>query len=384
MGKTQKPDIHRVDREYEQALESFRNNACLSEKNTQLCLEFINDLKIGWGSAKKIGDHRLLKYLRTLRILTIMFESLDNELSWSYVQKQHIKTLLLMFDHKDGWNEWAIHGARTILKRFVTWMRKEHRYPQDYPEGERLNALILLVKSPVEVDYSTPRPKKLKSIDEIPTEEEVNWLIQAWDYYREETSRAEVAARNKAIITILAEIGIRIGGLGSLQIRDVIFDNIGAKISVTDKTMQGEPVRLITSAPCLKEWLNLHPWKNNPEAPLWVVLLDHNHLGSPMCYEMFGKMLKQSRRLHNKHAKENDLPLITRRLHFHAFRYYAQTRDMLEGMPVSIQCAQRGWKPNSDRPQQYARVTTAQVDEWLVAHNRLLNTAEAESIGRQS
>lgn len=385
INERQKPDIHRVDKNYETTLEYFKR-AGISNENKQLCLEFVNDLKIGWGGGtKKVGKLRLIKYLQILRQLSEMLESLeqpDHSLAWSYIQKKHVKELLLMFDNHKGWDEWSVHSARTVLKRFVTWIRKEKGYPEGYPERDRLSAIMPLVKYPVEVDYSTPRPRKLKPINEIPTEQEVNWLIQAWDYYRGRTGRAEVAARNKAFIAVIAEVGIRVGGLGNRQIKDVLFDDLGAKIGITDKTMQGEPVRLMTSVPYLREWLDLHPWRNDPEAPLWPVVFNEvvDNNGKLMSYANLQRILIQTRRLHNERAKEEGLPLITRRLHFHAFRYYAQTRDMLEGMPVSVQCAQRGWKPDSDRPQMYARITTGAVDEWLIKHYRLARKT-ADTVG---
>ncbi len=169
-----------------------------------------------------------------------------------------------------------------------------------------------------------------------------------WDIFREESGKHVLAARNQAIMAIVAEVRMRIGGLGNRVIKDVMFDDLGARISVWDKTMRGEPVRLITSVPYLKEWLRLHPRKNEPDAPLWVSVMDEcSGPGHSMTYSNFMKILHRSRDLYNTYAEKNNLPQITRRLHYHAFRYYAQTRDMLDGMPVSVMCAQRGWKINS-------------------------------------
>jgi len=87
-----------------------------------------------------------------------------------------------------------------------------------------------------------------------------------------------------------------------------------------------------------------------------------------MNYAGMQKALKTAVITHNAYAESKGLPKITRRIHFHAFRYYAQTRDTLGGMPVGIMCKQRGWSPTSKQPQRYARISSAQVDEWLVAH----------------
>lgn len=66
--------------------------------------------------------------------------------------------------------------------------------------------------------------------------------------------------------------------------------------------------------------------------------------------------------------KKRSMPQIARRIHFHSFRNYAQTRDMIAGMPVSIQCAQREWKPDSSMPMRYARIATGHVDKWMLEH----------------
>src|SRR3990170_6417326 len=39
-----------------------------------------------------------------------------------------------------------------------------------------------------------------------------------------------------------------------------------------DKTMRGEPVRFVSSASYLRIWLDNHPFKNDPEAPVWIDL----------------------------------------------------------------------------------------------------------------
>jgi len=39
-----------------------------------------------------------------------------------------------------------------------------------------------------------------------------------------------------------------IGGIGSRQIKHVTFDELGAKVTMYDKTMRGEPVRFVSSS----------------------------------------------------------------------------------------------------------------------------------------
>ncbi len=373
-----KIDLHRIDAQYESAKESFRN-ASLSEVNKSLCLEYISDCELGWGNSQRIGKYRALKYFQTLRFLTGCLESLDPGLTWPFIELDHTKAILNITDHRE-WGEWQVHVHKISLRKFVTWLRLTKGYPKDYYDSGRLNASIRIFKRPPEVDFAISKPDTLKPFAEIPTEEEVDMLLRAWDeeirYHirRENFKELMTATRNKALISILADTGTRIGGIGGLRIGDIQFDNLGAKISVLDKTMRGEPVRLIFSVGALKDWLDLHPMKSNPAAPLWIAPETRKALN----YDGLKKILKLTRTLHNSYARERGLPEITKRLHFHAFRYHAQIRDVLEGMPISIQCSQRGWSPSSPMPQHYARISSGQADAWIARHYNLMTVTDED------
>ncbi|GIU71670.1 MAG: hypothetical protein KatS3mg003_1149 [Candidatus Nitrosocaldaceae archaeon] len=53
----------------------------------------------------------------------------------------------------------------------------------------------------------------------------------------------------------------------NIKLKDILFDRLGAKIIVRGKT--GERItRVVVYVSLLKEWLNIHPYKNNREAYL--------------------------------------------------------------------------------------------------------------------
>lgn len=346
----------------------------IPEVNKKLVIEFVESCMVGM-YGKKIGKDRAVRTLLSLKNLCAL---LPEGKIWHDMIKSDIKILLLKIDGHPGWGEWEKYVTLSTLRKFMLWLRSEYSYPENYPDREKLLNMLPLLKYAPEAEYNIIKPNKLKPVSEIPTAQEIQWMLAACDAFPH-FDRIE-GIRTKANIAILEEIGARIGGIGTRNIEDVTFDHLGALITIHDKTMQGEPVRLITSAPYLKAWLEVHPLKDNPKAPLWVNLRPSKRI--EMDYPGMNKALKKSVKVHNKLAEQKGLPKITRRIHFHAFRYYAQTRDMLEGMPVSIQCRQRGWSPTSKQPMRYARVTTQQADEWLAKHHGLGNLAEAESIGR--
>ena len=329
------------------------------EENKRLCMQFLEACQVGM-CGKKIGIKRGMKTIESLRDLC---ELLPPDKTWHEVTKADTTKILLKIQERPSWGDWSQYVLKGVLRKFITWLRNEYGYPQGYPDRERLMATLPLIKYPVEVRFSLDKPNKLKPIEEIPTKEEIQLLMNACD---SQTYGPE-GVRDKAIFAILEETGLRVGGVGTLYIKNINFDFLGGIITVHDKTMKGDPVRIITSVSHLKAWLEVHPDKSNPEAPLWVNLgQSHKHLA--MNYFGMRAMLKKAVRVHNELAEVRGLPKIARRFHFHGFRYFRQTTDMVSGMPLSIQCKRRGWSPTSRQPMMYARVTSDQVDKWLIEH----------------
>ncbi|RLE75061.1 MAG: hypothetical protein DRJ56_06350, partial [Thermoprotei archaeon] len=80
------------------------------------------------------------------------------------------------------------------------------------------------------------------------------------------------SSRDKAILAILAEVGLRIGELLSLRLRDVEALPDGTyRLRVRGKTGL-RTVVAIRSAPLLSRWLEEHPCPRDPDAPLWTTL----------------------------------------------------------------------------------------------------------------
>ena len=340
--------------------------------NKDLVTEFTDSCLLGLYGAK-IGKHRAIKVVGCLRDVCGM---LPENKTFLEVTKGDVKDILMKISENQAWGDWQRYTILSVFRKFMTYIRTEHGYPADYPERDKYINSLSVLGCALECKYKNPKCRKLKPVSEIPTAEEINYMLAACDSYEDKNE----SLRDKTIISMLAEVGMRIGGLGKLKIGDIFFDELGALVSITDKTMAGEPIRLIQSVPHLKRWMRIHPLRNDPDAPLWLnVRMCTERL--EMSYEGMRKALKKAVKTHNKLAASKKLPKITRRIHFHAFRYYAQTRDMLDGMPVSIQCLQRGWKPDSKQPMTYARVTTEQADQWLAARYGLAEKVEVINEG---
>jgi len=75
--------------------------------------------------------------------------------------------------------------------------------------------------------------------------------------------------RDKAMYGVCVEGALRAGELLDLKIRDVHKTSYGYDVTVSGKTGSSSfPVVLF--APLLTHWLNFHPFKNDPDSPLWL------------------------------------------------------------------------------------------------------------------
>ncbi len=94
--------------------------------------------------------------------------------------------------------------------------------------------------------------------EELLTEEEVMKLVEAYN-----------SPRDKAFVISLYESGARIGELVSLRIRDVSFEESYTRLMLNGKT-GSRRIIVVASTPYLQTWIQNHPLRKDPEAPLWV------------------------------------------------------------------------------------------------------------------
>jgi integrase/recombinase XerD len=172
-------------------------------------------------------------------------------------------------------------------------------------------------------------------------------------------------ARDRALFDVHYEAGTRPGEILSLKIKHVKFDDRGAVIHVDGKTGP-RPIRIITSVPNLAKWLEVHPFRENPEAPLWI-LMDEDNYGEQMTYSAAVAMLQ--RRLHK--AK------IKKRVNWKLFRHTAATRLSLH-LPESTMRLRHGWTKGSTMPSRYVHLNNSDVDDAILRMYGMQKETEKE------
>jgi len=267
-----KDEIYSYKRKIKNLLNRIKE-AKIDEESKQKILDFYRELVVrGYSKA------RIIKYLDTLeRIRRFLGKP------FTKAGKSDIVELLRKLEEKN-YSEWTKHDFKAILKFFYRWLRKTEEYPEE----------VRWIK--------TTKKRRTKLPEELLTPDEVMKLVDAADHIRD-----------KAFILVLYESGCRIGELLSLQLKHVQFDDYGAVLLVNGKTGQRR-VRIILSAPKLSQWVENHPLREDPNAPLWVTI-GTNSRNKVLNYGTAKTVLK-------KLAKK---ARIKRRIYPHLFRHSRAT-----------------------------------------------------------
>ncbi len=188
---------------------------------------------------------------------------------------------------------------------------------------------------------------ELKSIqngklpEELITPEEVKRMVQVSDNFK-----------NKALIVTLYESGCRKSEVLGLQIKHLTFDSYGGQILVRGKTGQRR-IRLLDSVPYLKDHLESHPHRDNPEAPLFL-----NHYSRT-----------------NKAVGRDALDLILdtavkragikKHIYCHLLRHSRLT-EMAKLLTEAELKIYAGWTPNSNMAKTYIHLSGQDVDRKIL------------------
>jgi integrase len=208
----------------------------------------------------------------------------------------------------------------------------DYRNKPDYPE------IISWLRTGVK---KKDQPRVQAS--DILTEQEIEKLIEVAEH-----------PRDKAFISLLYELGARISEIGNLRIKDISRDKYSYIIDISGKTGHRTP-RVIQSDPYLTTWLNMHPMRDDPDAPLWVTIGERQ--GGRMKYGSFRALLLRL----VKKAR------LKKRIHPHLFRHTRVTHLLRNKQINESQCkVYFGWQPSSTMLSEYSHLVSADVNDALL------------------
>ena len=311
-------EMHRPQKSIADAVRRVEEDTEVCARNKAIILDF-SKIRL----AKGIGRLRVVKCTYCLRYLAKWLGKPFDEAS-----KEDLLKLVGEIENK-GYSENSKYDFKVVLKLLYKWLKGNDEV------------------FPPEISWLKPKLRNSahKLPEELLTEDEVLRLAKAADN-----------PRDRAFVLILYESGCRIGELITLKMKNIQFDQYGAILRVTGKTGDRR-VRIISSAPALASWVQMHSRAEEPEAPLWPPLAtSHRYSDYPMDYRSaYALLLKLAERAG-----------VKKRIYPHLFRHSRATS--LAGKLTEAQMKEHfGWTQSSDMASVYVHLSGRDVDNALLA-----------------
>jgi len=327
-------DIHNMGRRLSNALNRLKNDGKIWPENKEKILEFVKHC-----SAQDLSIGRQLFYLQRLTIIASILRDKkfidtsreDVECVLSEVNKRRTRKGAPI-------NSWTKRGYKVAVKVFWRWMRRCGE-DEDPPEAAWIK---------IKVKETDVLPEDLLNKDEV-----LRML------------RVAEHLMHKAMVTTQNELAGRPLELLTMRIKDVEFDQYSAVVRVWGKK-KPRRVRLVLATPALRQWLEIHPRQQDPNAPLWICL-EGRHAGESLSYDRARKLLQS---LAEKAG-------VKKRVNPYKFRH--STITALAGeLTEAEMCEVFGWKQGSRMPRIYVHLSGRDVDDKILRIHGLINENEVE------
>lgn len=241
-------DAHNTSRSLELLLEKLENPASIPEKN--LKKHRIDYRLISENNRKALIEfHRdcFARGLSVSRITRLMYCMCKLSVwlgkDFDKADKEDIKSIMVRVEKSD-YSEWTKYSIKVAIRQFYKWLRKTEEFPEE----------VKWIKAKI-------KKNNQKLPEDMLSEDDVKRLIQVAD-----------TKLKKAFIATLYETGCRFGEIIFMRVKHIQFDQIEdqdiGRIFLSGKT-GGRRIIVVACVPYLKDWLNEHPEKDNPEAFIW-------------------------------------------------------------------------------------------------------------------
>lgn len=305
----------------------------ISKESKKTILKFIRTMKRG----KNITTGREITLLRLLRNQAEQMKDMFLDPG-----KTEIEDLVDAWDNSEL-KRGSVNLKKQVAKQFYRWLYEDE-----------------LEKEIPKYILKDVRQKQKRSEEQKPdtlTDEQIEKLIDACP-----------SSRDKCLITLLNDSGMRVGEALGIKIKDIQQEDYGMKIQVTGgKTGFRSVIVAGRSIIYLKRWLNDHPYANNLDSYLFVELYNgHNaKQGEPLKHYIVNSiMIRLEKRTGIK-------------VYAHMFRHSAASR--LAGIvPEAILERQFGWITGSKMSSVYVKTNDAMQENAILSGLGIKHTKTIE------
>jgi integrase/recombinase XerD len=178
--------------------------------------------------------------------------------------------------------------------------------------------------------------------------------------------------RDKAMIMVLYDAGLRISELANLKFKDVKLDEYGIRIIVRGgknggKSKEDREIRLTDSVPVLKQLINTHPFKEDKEKNLFICL--GSYYGKPVTSQGAYKIIEKTRIRAG----------IDKKIHPHAFRHTRLTELAKGGFREMELRLFAGWSKSSTMPEVYLHFNKEDLDNKILMKNKMKSDKQIQA-----
>ncbi len=318
-------EIHNYDKRLVTLAKHIKESE-LSDENKKLLMDFDRALLL----FERLGKPRRIKLVFTMFYLAKhYFHGSLRDLT-----AEEIKECIREAESKTK-SPWTAANYKVAIKKFMRWLAYGDAVGQTNEVPEIVKWMKLHVRK---------KERHQIQASDILTEKEAQQFISAAG-----------TARDRAFISLLYELGARIGEIGNLRIKDVSRDQYSYLIDLSGKTGHRTP-RIVMADPYLTEWINQHPFNSDPSAPLWT-MTDYHGGQKKM---MYGSLRALVLRLKEKAG-------IKKRIYPHLFRHSRVTHLLMKRQLNEAQAkVYFGWTPDSDMLSEYSHLMSRDVNETIL------------------
>jgi len=245
-------------------------------------------------------------------------------------------------------NKESTKADNKLLLRKVVQYAKQDSCAKSTPIPPEVNWISLTVKE--------KNPKVTP--ENLLTQEEITAIL-----------KAVTNKRDRAIIYVLFEAALRPSELLTMRVGSVLFKDEYCLIAANGKTgIKRMP--LVTSSKPLLQWLQEHPYRDDPQAPLWCSL-SVNHIGERLSYTHFCKIIKNLAQ--KAGVKRNVWPYLYRHTSLTAMaKVFTESR--LEQFA--------GWTYGSKMTRRYVHFSARDLEDAMLELHGLKMPSKAEGLAK--
>ncbi len=244
--------------------------------------------------------------------------------------KSAVDGLLFSLKHDHGLSEGTLRNYRKALRKF--FRHRDEEWADEIQIGSS--------------------PERNVDPNDLLTDDEIEALLDAASH-----------PRDKALVSLIADTGLRIGAIASLRLRDIDLTERAGTVSINEEAnVKGASgtVPLTWSRGYLANWLDVHPRNDEEDAALFhkVRFVEDGEDGA-MSYQYLGRRIKWI---------GDEAGIDRERLNTHNFRKTAISRWIREGLNEQAIKHRATWVKDSSQFEVYSGVRDEELNESILAH----------------